>query len=204
MELKELPRYTLEDFERIRCGQYVPCSKHHSGSCGKFALMRLVSVFVSALKVYSPLHVSTYLLFSGRELKSKPLQGLLRIAVSLLRTCGFVSLFIGTNRLNFCIFNSLFRGLGPITYVVISAIGTHAIYLERHSRRVDFAMWLLPRSVEFCYNLAKQTLKFRPLPYGEVLLFAVSMGLFLSLMVDDSRHLKKSYAHALAKLLGEN
>jgi hypothetical protein len=204
MEVKKLSRYSPEDFKTICLGQHLPCSKHHSGSCGNFALMRLVNVFGRALKVYSPVHICTYLLFNARELKNKPLRGLLRIAASLLRTCAFVSLYIGTNRMNFCIFNHLFGGLGPITFVVISAIGTHAIYLERESRRVDFAMWLLPRSLEFCYNLAKATLKFRPLPYGEVLLFAVSMGLFVSLMGEDRKHLKKSYANALAKLLGEN
>jgi hypothetical protein len=195
---------SLDDAALLHRGLYVPCSRLHPDSCNVFALKRLFIGFGKGLKVYGSMHIASLLLFRPMKLRADPKGTLKQLGVSLARSCAFTGCYMTALRVLLCRLNQVFRGIRPLSVVFTSFVASHALYFEEPQRRTEIAMFILPRVLEVCYNLAKLNLGFKPFPHADVLVLALAMGVFMALMNGDRNHLKSSYVGIVSKLLGEN
>jgi hypothetical protein len=52
-----------------------------------------------------------------------------------------------------------------------------ALFLEPESRRSEIALFIMPRFFETLWNLLKRRHLVKPLPNGDLLVFAIAMGI---------------------------
>jgi hypothetical protein len=189
---------------KLKTGQYVPCSQFHEGSCEMHALKRLLLIFPKGLKVYGPVHLIPLLIFKFKQLRTAPKETLLKFLVGLLRSIGFVSCYMSLEKVAECYAAYFFQGYRFMNPVVVSLVATHAVYVETPHRRKELSLYMLPRALETLWNIAKTANYVKPLPYGEVGLFMLGLGLLLSFYQCEQELLPYSYTSSLTRLLGDN
>mmetsp|Transcript_6825 Transcript_6825/g.12347 ORF Transcript_6825/g.12347 Transcript_6825/m.12347 type:complete len:201 (+) Transcript_6825:2964-3566(+) len=189
---------------KLQTGQYVPCSAVHEGSCEVHALKRILLILPKALKVYGPVHLVPLIVFRLKQLKNSPKETTIKFLVGLCRSMAFISTYMSLEKFAECYCNYLLHGYRSISPVLVSLVATHAIYLESPHRRNELSLYLLPRSMETLWNIAKTANYVKPLPYGEVGLFMLGLGLMLSFYQTEQEYLPYSYTSYMVKLLGDN
>jgi hypothetical protein len=156
------------------------------------------------LKVYAPVHFLALLIYKTRSLRTAPTEALLKTLISLGHSLAFASGYISLVKISECYTARFFNGYTPLGYFIVTIIATHGLYFEAPHRRKEMCLALLPRSIEFLWNIAKTAHLVKPLPHGEVVLLMAALGLMCSLYQCEPQYLANSYASGLAKLLGDN
>ena len=144
---------------------------------------RYKSFFVSALKVYTPVHLILMLLRLRSKKESRT--GLLKkFAKGLVQSSAFVACFASstTSTRVFPLLNSIFTPtFGSWSGFIISFMFSNAIFIESPSRWADISLYVLGQWIEgFSYSLVKRKLV-SPIPSVEKYLLGVSMGLMIYL-----------------------
>lgn len=186
---------------KLRSGQYVPCSQIHDSSCEVNALKRIFLTLPKALKVYLPVHVLSLVLFKMKDLRNRPKEATVKFLIGVGRSIAFAAVYMSLERLGECYLAVFLRGFIPVSPVLITLVAANAIYLETSHRRMELSLHLLPQALETLWNLAKSANYVRPLPYGEIGVFMVGLGLMLSMYECEKSYLPRSYSSFLDKLL---
>jgi hypothetical protein len=190
---------------KLMTGQFVPCSTMHpKHNCIANAFSSMPPALIRGMKVYSPIHIMQLLLFNRKDLTSDTKATLCRVLFSIFRSSLFISCFNLFGRLGRCLSSNLFKGFTPLPFLLCSTVSTLAIYFETPKRRDAISMYLLPRSIETCWQIAERSGIVKSIAYGEVGLFAVAMGVLLSMYSSEPKYLTRTYFSLFERLLGDN
>ena len=126
----------------------VPCSAMHPNSCEKDAMIKLIKVFNMAIRLYGPLHMLPFIIFKRKALMKRPLAEIYILAKNILRSTLFLSIYVSSFWYGTCIFKNLSGHTGPSNVICAAVMCSFAILLEPAKRRVEIALFMLPRFFE--------------------------------------------------------
>lgn len=78
------------------------------------------------------------------------------------------------------------------------------VLLETKSRRIELALYCLPRALESFWNLGVLRGHFRSIRNGEVLLFMIAMGTLMTVYQHEPDVIPRSYEGILVRFFGVN
>jgi hypothetical protein len=79
-----------------------------------------------------------------------------------------------------------------------------SVLLETKGRRIELALYCLPRALESLWNLAVLKGYCRRIPFGEVMLFMISMGALMTVYQHEPDVIPSSYEGILLRFFGVN
>jgi hypothetical protein len=91
-------------------------------------------------------------------------------------------------------------------YLLNGFLSGASVILEVPSRRIELAMYCLPRALESFWNiLTSGKYKYlRNIPNGEVWLFSMAMGIIMTIYQNERHNMSKTYQGIFIRFFGEN
>ncbi|CAG8507179.1 8685_t:CDS:2 [Paraglomus occultum] len=179
----------------------LPCLVVHGNttkSCELHTMIRWITGFLMALKIYIPVHLLPPLLFRPRRFFKSPLPILLHVIIATMRSASFLATFIASIWYSCCVMRNrigptLFPSLNPTIYDRLlgpwlgSMICGISLLFESKRRRGEMALYVAPRALYCFWNRIvannawwQQAESLREL--GEVGVFGFSMGVVITSM----------------------
>lgn len=185
-------------------GKFLECKDIHNDSCTYHAVEKFFLVFRTAVKFYLPIHVIPLICFKIKKLREQPLPTLKGLLKNIFMSCLFMSSYIALFRFFLC-FNKNVRGKIDIWNVIIAGlISTFGIIFEPSGRRAELALYILPKSLEALWKWLLKRDLVKPIKHGEVLLFAIGMGIIMHCYQADEKNVKPTYLSIIKKFFGTN
>lgn len=150
-------------------------------SCTDAALDIALTVFNQAIRMYGGLYILSHLVFSRKKGQLTDAETLKSVLLSILRS----SLFLGFNAYTmiggFCLTRKL---SGRFYYVLCATLPAFvgsllAIQIERENRRPALAFYCANIASECLFRIAVSRGYLKSLPYGEIMLFTLSISILL-------------------------
>ncbi|KAF0715396.1 Aste57867_3399 [Aphanomyces stellatus] len=181
----------------------LPCSLIHHGS--ESCTVGFAQTFWKAARATFPLYLSLNIvprivLRFHRFIKT-PLISLLKGTWGGVRSTAFLGGFVAMYQATVCLQKSLFRSDSKISYFVAGLVASTAVLLEAKSRRSELALYVLPRALDLLYITLRDKRVLSDLPYGEVILFACSMGAIMFCYEHEKQHLSPFVERLLHRFL---
>ncbi|XP_054157368.1 transmembrane protein 135-like, partial [Oppia nitens] len=174
-------------------------------SCEDAAIDMTLTVFVEAVKLYTPLYLMSEVMRSRRHRSQKwSLQSVVTSVVSnTLRSSSFLGF---TAMLMMTVFCNMRRFTGKFYYTLCAYLpvflsSLFAILIEKRSRRAALAIYCANIASETLYRMLVNRNYIRPVPRGEVILFTVSISVIL-LIVRKYGYGKDAVSSGLKFILG--
>ena len=121
-------------------------------------------------------------------------QGVIRrMLFQVLRSALFWAAYVGLFRYMLCFFKNYRRKIDRWNVIMAAFISTFAIFFEPSSRRTELALYMIPRFLEAIFMFLHQRGLIRSFEYGEVVFFALAMGIIMYFYHDDSKHMDSTY-----------
>eukprot|EP01094_Clydonella_sp_ATCC50884_P027678 TRINITY_DN8058_c0_g1_i1.p1 TRINITY_DN8058_c0_g1~~TRINITY_DN8058_c0_g1_i1.p1 ORF type:complete len:474 (-),score=160.00 TRINITY_DN8058_c0_g1_i1:362-1783(-) len=171
-----------------------PCSVLHSDpslSCSHFNWNVFKSSCRKGFSVYLPLNAVSYILLGiPRFIRNPPLVTL-KMLGSTLQSTVFLAFFITLYQISCC----SYRNMGvtrdhKLFYWICGFICSSAIYIERHHRRAELALYVMPRALHSIGVLFfMKRLRLPDVPMFEVLLFSSACAAVMYFRENDPTNL---------------
>jgi hypothetical protein len=175
-----LRAYTLRhglDPERANLRHLVPQSYVHPAT-GNSTLLWLVLRFAIGVRdaslVYLPVHIIPFLLFKGPKLLEDPVSSTLKVARNVLQSSSFLGFFIALAWAPILLLRRVLRRDTSLGVFMGSLACGFAIFVERKSRRKEFAMFVAPRVLHIWFDALCERGLLTSWKGGSVWLFALS------------------------------
>lgn len=156
------------------------CNVVHPGrSCAGNAATRFLRGAGAAAAMYAPLYTLPMLLFGWREARRAPLRAGARTAANVARSSSFIGLFIAVIWYSVCRVRGALRNdtaLGPLLGCLLCG---GAVTVERPARRLELALYVLPRAIESAWRQLRTQGAVPRLPYGDVAAVCASTGVVM-------------------------
>lgn len=144
-------------------------------SCSEFALSTFASSFKQSLALYGGLQLVNRII-SGKFNSASVFASTRQVATSSL----FLSCNVYFFMLLICRQYHMFGIISTTTPVVAGLLSSlFAIYIEQRKRRKLLALYMLNLATEALYKMLWKRWRLRPLPYFDVLLFMVSLAMYV-------------------------
>ncbi|ETW00129.1 hypothetical protein, variant 1 [Aphanomyces invadans] len=181
----------------------LPCSLIHHGSSS--CTVGFGMTFWKAARRTFPLYLSLNIvprvvLRFHRFLKS-PVTTLMKGMLGGFRSTAFLGTFVALYQATVCVQKALFRTDSKATYFVAGLVASTSILLEAKSRRSELALYVLPRALDLLYITLRDKRVLSDMPYGEVILFACSMGTIMFCYEHEKQHLSPFVERLLDRFL---
>ncbi|KAJ3193454.1 hypothetical protein HK101_004807 [Irineochytrium annulatum] len=165
----------------------LPCEIMHPPrpSCNHHASWTFTRVFMKILPVYGSLNVVPMVVLKTRELIKKPGSLAVRAAFNAVRSSIFLAGYVSSYMRLVCVTRDLIK-YGALkrdnkyNYWIIGFLSSWSIFLEDKRRRSELAMYVLPRGADALYQSMYNRRWAPDIPYFEVGLFSLAMGLIVS------------------------
>nr|KAJ3413032.1 hypothetical protein HK105_002190 [Polyrhizophydium stewartii] len=162
----------------------VPCKLVHCSdiSCVRYNAALWFKVFWNILPVYVSLNGVPLMLFKTKALMENPRLNLFRALKSSARSSTFLAFFVFLFQSGIC----LQRNARPNTrdsrfyYYLLGAISGLTVLLEHPSRRVELAMYTLPKGIQSLYTVLINRGNMVPLYGVDVVASCVAMAVIMS------------------------
>lgn len=197
-------QFTPELITKFRAGEYVSCDLIHDGSCEFQLAKRLLLMYKLTLFFYGPAHVLPVLIFKLKQLKRDPIPLLKHLAVNILKSTTFGSLFGAGTLYLVCLLNKLFKGTFRKNWWLITPIASLSILVESPSRKAELTLYLMPRAIETIYNMLRSRKLAIRIPYFEIFLMCLAMGTLMYFVNNEPDHIKPTYRSTLTHLFGKS
>mmetsp|Transcript_22597 Transcript_22597/g.25963 ORF Transcript_22597/g.25963 Transcript_22597/m.25963 type:complete len:137 (+) Transcript_22597:135-545(+) len=132
-----------------------------------------------AWKFYLPIHSVPTLIFQYKLLRKRPLRFFLKLGKNVLRSCLFLATYIAFFRYGLCFFKNIMGQTNRKVVVFAGFLSGLGLCWEPQGRRTELALYFLPRFIEAFWAWCKKRQWVTPLPYGEVILFAIAMAVLM-------------------------
>lgn len=160
-----------------------------------------------ALPVYIPVFALPMVLFSYRKLIRDPVHTLQIMLQGVARSSLFLSAYctIGVNAITFIRALGLRSGvvgvsLAQLAPMVSGAIaGGLSVIFEKKSRRMELALYIWSQALVSVWDVLKTKWHFKPLPYGEVLIFALSFASIMHAFVRHPKDIRPTYSSIIQR-----
>lgn len=164
----------------------VPCHDgYHVGSCRTAPIVDLAYGFGRSSLMYIPVHTMPLLLFSAGSLVRQPRATLQRLAVSIARSSAFLSLYQALFKSVVC-FSRWMTGADYDAAIYTGGMVTAAaLVCEKPKRVTELTLYCMHKSLFVCwsYGIARGWL--RPVPAGELIMFALAITVCITAANDD-------------------
>jgi len=179
-------------------------SHPHTDSCTMGSVHFLMEAMPRSLKLYVPLNVLMGLLFRYKLLLKRPDQFLLKTALSSLRSSIFLSLYCANGYFTPCHFRNLLKKDYNFVYYLNGFISGLAVLIEQKPRRLELAMYCLPRALESFWNSLIKWGYVKNIKNGEVIYYSIAMGALMSIYQNEPDNLNSAYRAVMTRIFGVN
>ncbi|KAF0702133.1 hypothetical protein AaE_016112 [Aphanomyces astaci] len=118
-----------------------------------------------------------------------------------VRSTAFLGTFVALYQATVCVQKLMFRSDSKATYFVAGLIASGSILLEAKHRRSELALYVLPRALDLLYITLRDKRVLAEMAYGEVMLFACSMGTLMFCFEHEKQHLSPFVERLLNRFL---
>ncbi|KAI8466070.1 MAG: hypothetical protein J3K34DRAFT_524830 [Monoraphidium minutum] len=168
----------------------IPCGFFHPGqSCAGHAVSILPRNYERALRVYVPVYLLPMLLVHRQRLLKEPLPILNKAAFGVARSSLFLSLCISVAFGGACAGHNMLGRTGPSILALSTWVGGLALLVEKKSRRMELALYVLSRSLESFSRCLVEWGWLRPRAFParmDVALFAAGCGAIMHCYSDGN------------------
>ena len=167
---------------------------HKEASCLVASMKEFVKgSFPRSLRMYLPVHFLPMLLFQPKKVFADPWTYMVRKTWNTLRSSFFLSVYIFNMRVPMCWLRNWFEDDTAFNSIFGGFMTGLSIFIEHAHRRVELALYVLPRALEIMFRLIPETkapqlyqfLRWRHLP---MLSFQVAIALWMTIIaIKDGR-----------------
>jgi len=184
----------------------IPCSLLHPQQ--PYCSLQALDVFLSCFKKVLPLYATlTCLPMIGLNLTKflkAPLAKLREFSLSTVRSTTFLSSFVAVYMGIICLHRKIVNTDHRFIYWLAGFLCSLSILIEKKSRRAELALYALPRGLDSLYTLLCDRKWLASLPYGDVLLFCLSMAGIMYYYEKEPNTMSPFLRSILTKLLDPN
>ena len=149
-------RVTQRALDRAtRARMLVPCAvtHPHTRTCRNATWLTFRNAFRRTLPVYSSVFALAALV-RWRHLMREPKSTLAHVVLSTLRSSTFLASFVAACMALVCVTRRVMPHESWPTYWGLAFLSAGAIFIERPSRRIELALYVLPRAVDSLFLIA--------------------------------------------------
>ena len=190
--------------DKVYRGEYVPCNVIHDHSCEWNALKKFLMVFNMAYKFYIPIHVLPALIFKRQKLTKEPLKILKSAIKNIIKSSLFISVYVSSFWYFICFFKNKRFKTDKWNIILASFICSFAVLFEPANRRTELALYMFPRFLESLFLFMEKRGYVKSIPNGEVLVFAIAMGIIMYCYQNEEKNIKSTYLSMFKKYWGTN
>ena len=176
----------------------------HDYSCEYEAALRFWRVFKLALKFYMPIHLVPLLIFKGKRIRKEPGKVLKSFLKGFMRSVMMLSVYCMIFRYGLCQTKNLRQKVDSLNPIIAGFSATFSILWEPANRRVELALYLVPRFLEALWNFFLRRGIVKNIRNGEVIFFAVAMAIICYCYQNEEESIKPTYLGIFKKFWGEN
>lgn len=174
-------------------------------SCTYASMLYAFRCFPKTMKIYLPLNIAMILLWKSDKLLKDPKEYIKRIITSSIRSSTFITVFAAIAWLPPCYLRHLTGTETKLAYLLNGFLSGSTVILEQpKSRRLELALYCFPRALESLWNIMVDKGYVKALPYGEVVLFSLSMGLMMTLYQNEPDVVPSNYESVMVRFFGVN
>ncbi|KAI8866787.1 hypothetical protein GQ42DRAFT_105921, partial [Ramicandelaber brevisporus] len=164
---------------------YLCAIKHpHDIRCFRANIMRVFRTLPSIMKLYGTVN-TVFLLFSMKRALYKPIDTLIHIVLSSIRSSIYLSTIYFFVFSIPCAMRNLLGYDSILAYLLNGVAGGAAIFIEPAGRRVELTMFTVLRAVDILWDLGKRWRWWNPIPNSEVAIFSAAAGVLMTLYQNE-------------------
>jgi hypothetical protein len=129
---------------------------------------------------------------------------LLSLLKNLARSCLFMAFYVTTFRYLTCKLKNYRGKLDRWNVMIAAFLCTFGILWEPRGRRVELALYLLPKFLEALWMFLEKRGLAITFKYGEVLIFCVAMGILMYCYQNEDKAIKPTYLSMFKRFWGVN
>ena len=134
----------------------------------------------------------------------RPVKILKSLVKNIIKSSLFLAVFVSAFRFMMCFTKNTRQKIDRWNVIISSFVCAFAILFEPASRRSEIAMYLVPRALESLWTMQLRNGRVRNIPFGEELVFAVSMAVLMYCYQNKPHVIKPSYLSLFKQFFGEN
>ena len=194
------------NFERSPGHEFALCSVQHPHRNYCLYSFRdcIISEFQRGIFLYAPLNFLMSVLFKGKKFLEDPAGASTRIIFTTLRSAIFLTAYVSCAWSSSCAFRRLFGIDKPARYFLSGFLAGSAVFIESRGRRLELALYCLPRAIEAAWNCAVKWGYWNHLWGGEALYFSLASSILMSLYQHDPESIHDGYRKVMVRLIGVN
>jgi len=170
---------------------------HSFGDCA-------IAEFQRGIYLYAPLNLVMSIVFKSKRFLEDPVGSGSRILISTLRSAIFLTAYVCCAWSSPCAFRRLFGIDKPSRFFLSGFLAGSAVFIEVPGRRLELALYCLPRAVEAAWNCAVKWGYWDHHWGGETLYFSIASGILMSLYQHDPESIHDGYRKVMIRLIGVN
>ncbi|ETV79277.1 hypothetical protein H257_07332 [Aphanomyces astaci] len=181
----------------------LPCSliHHGSASCTLGFGMTFWNAARRTFPLYLSLNIVPRVVLDLHRFVKAPVTTVLKGTWGGVRSTAFLGTFVALYQATVCVQRLMFRSDSKATYFVAGLIASGSILLEAKHRRSELALYVLPRALDLLYITLRDKRVLAEMAYGEVMLFACSMGTLMFCFEHEKQHLSPFVERLLNRFL---
>ncbi|XP_021376856.1 uncharacterized protein LOC110465398 [Mizuhopecten yessoensis] len=173
---------TLQILFRDSGDRFLTCQEVglHSDSCTKHAFKDMIFSIPAFAKLYLPIHLAPVIIFRRKLVIEKPKRVLKSLVRNMLFSTSFLASMVMLAKYTICLLRNLNNKPPPLpSYIPVvgGLVCGLSVLFERANRRKELSLFLIPHTLYALYTWIKghRLASHIDVPYGSVLLYAVSM-----------------------------
>ncbi|KAH6570204.1 hypothetical protein BASA50_004996 [Batrachochytrium salamandrivorans] len=196
----------FKEFITQKPHEFIMCAFQHPTyeSCWQSVIWSIKGEWFRAMSLYAPLTLIMTLIFRGRNVLKHPTRAMFYFVVSVLRSSLFLTCYVTAAWTTPCWFRQMAGYDRPWMYYVNGMIAGSMVLIEVPGRRLELALYCLPRALESLYNSLVKRGYARHLPHGEALYFCLSTGVLMTLYQSDPGSIHEGYRKVMFRFFGVN
>nr|KAJ3418899.1 hypothetical protein HK105_007688 [Polyrhizophydium stewartii] len=193
-------RITKHTHEFVMCSFMHP----HSSHCFDGVTYTFYKEWYRAMALYGPLNLIMTLIFRGKKTITQPVRTLRQIIVSVIRSSLFLTCYVTAAWTLPCLFRTLRGRDEPWMYYINGIVSGAMVMIEVPGRRLELALYCMPRAIESLYNHLVKKGYARHVPFGEAIYFCLSTGVLMTLYQTDPGSIHHRYRQVMRGFFGVN
>lgn len=182
-----------------------PCELFHprSDDCTSHNVSLWMQVFKDMSPIYASLSLVPLIFLNPLSLIRNPVKRLTQIAKSVFISSSFLAFLITTFQTGMCLYTTLLPNLPVKPFIYpLAFVSSLWIFLEQKSKRVELALFVLPKGVGSVYMVLREKgmSKIRGL---ETTVFCLSMGIIMSLFQLEPENISSLMYRVMRAILGD-
>ena len=132
-------------------------------------------------------------IFRYKNILQDPKRILTQFIKSTFRSTVFLTICINCALSTPCFLRNMLGIESKWAYYLNGAMAGSMVLIEPAGRRLELALYILPRTIECIWNSLVFNKRIRPIRYGECIYFSLASGILMSLYQTDPQSIHHGY-----------